>query len=68
MYGTLKRGQPNNFRLQDAVKYGVSKFLGEAKLCKRYPMVVASRYNIPVMLAKEGEGKVLVARGGTAIR
>ena len=57
VYGTLKRGQPNYFRLQD-LKNGLAKFLGEAKLTKNYPLVVASRYNVPVLLNKEGEGKV----------
>lgn len=58
VYGTLKRGQPNYFRMQDPAKYGVSKFLGEAKLKRIYPMVVASKCNVPVLLDKEGEGKV----------
>ena len=58
MYGTLKKGQPNYFRLQDPSKFGVASFLGEAKLTKRYPMVIASKYNIPFLLAKEGDGKV----------
>lgn len=57
VYGTLKKGQPNYFRLQDS-KFGVASFLGEAKLAKKYPMVIASKYNIPFLLAKEGDGKV----------
>lgn len=58
VYGTLKRGQPNYFRFQDSAKYGQANFLGEAKLTKTYPMVIASRYNIPMVLDKEGHGKV----------
>ncbi len=58
VYGTLKRGQPNYFRLQDSAKYGASNFLGEAKLMKSYPMVIASKYNVPALLDKEGMGKV----------
>ena len=58
VYGTLKRGQPNYFRMQDSEKYGASNFLGEAKLKGIYPMVVASQFKVPVLLDKEGEGKV----------
>lgn len=58
VYGTLKKGQPNYFRLQDTAKFGQATFLGEAKLSKRYPMVIASKYNVPVLLDKEGDGKV----------
>ena len=39
-------------------KYGVSNFLGEAKLKSIYPMVVPSDRDIPVLLDEEGEGKV----------
>lgn len=60
VYGTLKTGQPNYFRLQDPAKYGMSKFLGEAKLKQIYPMVVTTKYNVPVILNKEGEGKASV--------
>ena len=58
VYGTLKRGQPNYFRLQDPDKYGACNFLGEAKLCARYPMVITTKYNVPALLSKEGCGKV----------
>ncbi len=59
VYGTLKKGQPNYFRMQDTEKFGLANFLGEAKLTKQYPMVIASMYNVPVLLAKEGDGKVM---------
>ena len=35
-----------------------------ARLVKRYPLVVATRYNIPALLDKEGEGKVWICIGG----
>ena len=57
MYGTLKRGQPNYFRLLESLN-GVAKFMGEAKLTKKYPLVVASRRNVPLLLDREGEGEV----------
>ena len=58
VYGTLKKGQPNYYLLQDAAKFGRGVLLGEAKLTKRYPMVIASNYNVPALLDKEGVGKV----------
>ena len=57
VYGTLKRGQPNYHLLTDLSK-GVAKWLGAAKLEKKYPLVVASQFNVPFLLDKEGEGKV----------
>ena len=57
VYGTLKRGQPNHYLLTDSSK-GLAKWLGAAKLVKKYPLVVASQFNIPFLLDKEGEGKV----------
>ena len=57
VYGTLKRGQPNYHLLTDPSK-GASKWLGAAKLEKRYPLVVASQFNVPFLLDQEGEGKV----------
>ena len=57
VYGTLKRGQPNHYFLTDSSK-GVAKWLGAARLEKKYPLVVASQFNVPFLLDKEGEGKV----------
>ena len=58
VYGTLKRGQPNHHLLTDSSK-GAATWLGAAKLEKRYPLVVASQFNIPFLLDQEGEGKVM---------
>ena len=57
VYGTLKRGQPNH-KLFQSPENGVAKFLGTAKLAKRYPLVIASQYNIPYLLPLEDQGKV----------
>ena len=57
VYGTLKRGQPNYSLLTDSTN-GIAKWLGAAKLVNKYPLVVASQYNVPFLLDKEGEGKV----------
>ena len=59
VYGTLKRGQPNHHILIDPSN-GVAKWLGVARLVKKYPLVVASCYNVPFLLDKEGEGKVWI--------
>ena len=57
VYGSLKRGEPNYYRFQDESN-GRAAFLGEAKLCDRYPLVVATKYNIPMILDTPGTGKV----------
>ncbi|XP_033624908.1 gamma-glutamylaminecyclotransferase B-like isoform X2 [Asterias rubens] len=54
VYGTLKRGQPNHE--QFAAQYGVVKFAGLARTVNRWPLIIASRCNIPYMLDKEGHG------------
>ncbi len=57
VYGTLKKGQPNDHRLSNP-SLGTTKFVGQAKLNERYPMVIASKYNIPFLLDKPGSGEV----------
>ena len=57
VYGTLKKGEPN-FHLLENGANGTSKFLGVATLCERYPLVVATKYNIPFLLDKAGTGEV----------
>ena len=57
VYGTLKRGQPNYHLLVDP-ENGLAKFLGEAKLTKRYPLVVGSSFGVPLLLPVENQGKV----------
>jgi len=61
VYGTLKRGEPNYYRLQDEAN-GRAAFLGEAKLCDRYPLVVATKYNVPMLLDAPGTGNVTYER------
>lgn len=56
VYGTLLKGQPNHTVLLN-VDNGLSKFVGKARLSKKYPLVVASRYNIPFLLPLEGTGQ-----------
>lgn len=62
VYGTLKRGLPNHPLLCDTA-IGYASFLGHAHTRDRYPLVVASRYNLPFLLPVPGKGEV-----GGAIR
>ncbi len=57
VYGTLKSGQPNHFYIQDE-ENGKAKLLALAKTSEKYPLVVATEYNIPFLLAKQGSGHV----------
>ena len=60
VYGTLKRGQPNHDAYTANRSNGrTAEFAGAAETAKCYPLVVATRYNIPFMLPAEGLGKVL---------
>ncbi|KAK3568905.1 hypothetical protein QTP86_019571, partial [Hemibagrus guttatus] len=56
VYGTLKKGQPNNYRMMDTAK-GEAKFLGRARTVNKYPLVIAGEYNIPFLLNIPGEGQ-----------
>ena len=57
VYGTLKRGQPNHHLLEN-VENGKATFIGEGKTEKKYPLIIASRCNLPFLLNVEGTGKV----------
>ncbi|MCI4378174.1 hypothetical protein PGIGA_G00212910 [Pangasianodon gigas] len=56
IYGTLKKGQPNHYRMLDTTKGNV-KFLGRARTVDKYPLVIAGKYNIPFLLNMPGEGQ-----------
>ncbi|XP_033725864.1 putative gamma-glutamylcyclotransferase CG2811 [Pecten maximus] len=55
VYGTLKKGQPNS-KLFDNTKDGHYEYLGVGLTVNQYPLVIASRFNIPFMLPVEGRG------------
>ncbi|KAK6181158.1 hypothetical protein SNE40_009081 [Patella caerulea] len=55
VYGTLKRGQPNE--AQFANSNGLALFKGSGKTKEKYPLVIASQYNIPFLLFKPGTGQ-----------
>ncbi|RXN19449.1 gamma-glutamylaminecyclotransferase B-like protein [Labeo rohita] len=56
MYGTLKKGQPNYFRIEDAAN-GQAEFLARARTVEKYPLVIGSEYNIPFLLNVPGTGQ-----------
>jgi gamma-glutamylaminecyclotransferase len=50
VYGTLKKGFPNSNFLANA------KFVGEGRTVDKYPLVIASRFNIPYLLGLKNVG------------
>ena len=48
VYGTLKTGEPNHHWLTDA--QGRSSFLGPGLTHDTWPLVVVTKYNIPMLL------------------
>ncbi|VDN28686.1 unnamed protein product [Gongylonema pulchrum] len=56
VYGTLKRGEPNAYIMTNPAT-GSQKFIGCGRTVNAYPMVIASRYNIPFCLEKPGIGR-----------
>ncbi|XP_055021124.1 gamma-glutamylaminecyclotransferase isoform X1 [Boleophthalmus pectinirostris] len=55
VYGTLKKGQPNNYRMFDTSN-GKTEFLGTAKTVEKFPLVIAGIYNVPYLLNIPGQG------------
>ncbi|KAJ1345867.1 hypothetical protein KIN20_000493 [Parelaphostrongylus tenuis] len=54
VYGTLKRGEPNADVITNTA--GRYRFLGEGRTKIPYPLIVASKYNIPFVLNEPGKG------------
>ncbi|KYQ48751.1 hypothetical protein ALC60_12257 [Trachymyrmex zeteki] len=52
VYGTLKRGEPNHGLIKDTAN-GYAKFLGLGKTTVQYPLVIATKYNIPMFFVSE---------------
>lgn len=57
VYGTLKSKEPNAHVIAEAVEKGHARFVCRAQTIDRYPLLIASRYNIPFLLYHPGEGK-----------
>ena len=62
VYGTLKRGQPNHKLISDGLAAGDCALVGVGATADRFPLVVASRYNIPFLLDARGKGKTVKGR------
>ncbi|XP_021369645.1 gamma-glutamylaminecyclotransferase-like [Mizuhopecten yessoensis] len=57
VYGTLKRGQPNN-KMMEGIFDGEVTYMGRGLTGKAYPLVIsAAKWNLPCMLSVEGTGK-----------
>ena len=54
-YGTLKKNEPNNFHLKDRNV----KFVSEATTLDKWPLIVATDFNIPYLVNKKGFGHVI---------
>uniref|UniRef100_A0A182WY00 Gamma-glutamylcyclotransferase family protein n=1 Tax=Anopheles quadriannulatus TaxID=34691 RepID=A0A182WY00_ANOQN len=59
VYGTLKRGEPNHHWLTDAAN-GQARFIAKGRTVGRYPLVVATRHNVPFLLDVPGTGHSVV--------
>lgn len=55
VYGTLKSGQPNHFWITDSSN-GSAQLQSAGTTSEKYPMVIATRYNIPFLLDLPGTG------------
>lgn len=54
VYGTLKSGEPNYCLIEDRGN-AFAKLIGNARSVQKYPLVIASRFNIPYLLDTGGE-------------
>ncbi|CAM4504444.1 unnamed protein product [Leuciscus chuanchicus] len=56
VYGTLKEGQPNHFIMKNDTN-GQAEFVAHARTVDRYPLVIATKNNIPFLLNVSGTGQ-----------
>ncbi|XP_034533312.1 gamma-glutamylaminecyclotransferase-like [Notolabrus celidotus] len=55
VYGTLKRGQPNNYRMFDTSN-GKAELIASASTTQKYPLIITTQHNIPFLLNIPGQG------------
>lgn len=55
VYGTLKKGEPNHYLMTD-VKNGVANFINGGTSLTKFPLIIATKYNIPFLLNKTDLG------------
>ena len=53
-YGTLKRNEPNHHHILNRNV----KFVSEATTVDKWPLIIATDYNIPYLVNKKGYGNV----------
>ena len=58
VYGTLKKGEPNHDWITTK-ENGCAKFISKAQTSKKYPLIIASKYNVPFLLHSPGTGEVI---------
>lgn len=56
LYGSLKKGQPNHYKLLDSIN-GEADFVTCARTLDRYPLVIAGKRNVPFLLNVPGSGQ-----------
>ena len=57
VYGTLKKGQPNYHHF-DNPENGKAKFIAKGYTEVAYPLIIATRWNLPFLLFAPGKGTV----------
>jgi hypothetical protein len=60
VYGTLKYGQPNHYHFDSWKNSGKCRFVGKARSAVPFPLIVATRWNLPFLLFEPSKGKVRV--------
>lgn len=55
VYGTLKTNQPNHYWLTNP-NNGSSRLVAQGKTNVKYPLLIATRYNIPFLVHLPGTG------------
>lgn len=53
VYGTLKKGEPNHYWFSKE-KSGYYNYVCDAKTTEKYPLIIATKYNIPFVLYSPG--------------
>lgn len=53
VYGTLKKGEPNHHWFEKAQKESY-RFISEASTVERFPLIIATEFNIPFLLYSPG--------------
>ncbi len=56
-YGTLKHHEPNHFQFND-LNNGKAQFIANAVTHKKWPLVVTTKWNLPFLIYRQGEGHV----------